>query len=385
MSFRSVQQAIAAIQAGNVEEGERLLRLALKMTLEAHWKALAYLWLGHVAKDDQARLEYYNAALATEPNNAQIRQYVDNWMVAHLMPPAPAEQPGAISGPIQTIPPEPATLPETGPLKDPGIGGGAVVPPPAGYNIVGIFGGPNGAGTGFFVTTDGLLVTTRFVVGGMESLTIELEPGYQVAGRVVRSFPETDVAFVHITEPVKIQLLPMMQFRIPEDMAFIITSYSGQSVRGRRRSTNRPMNNHWFPTDVAQLPDAGGCAVLDERQQLVGMMTRNTSSTSNLTYGIHIAAIRAWAEAVHKEMSDGGRTYCPHCGTACRAGVVGGYYCEACGSILPESEHIPRRFQTGFQGLYQVHHPVACARCNATVGFLNGACLRCGYKPEPKK
>ena len=63
--------------------------------------------------------------------------------------------------------------------------------------IVGIRGGPNGPGSGFFLTASGIIVTTRFVVGGNESATVEFEPGHQLEARVVRSFPDIDVALLY--------------------------------------------------------------------------------------------------------------------------------------------------------------------------------------------
>src|SRR5690606_4284328 len=58
---------------------------------------------------------------------------------------------------------------------------------------VGIVGGPNGKGSGLFVTRDGLIATTRYVVGSEESLTIQLASGQTLAGRVLRAFPQFDL------------------------------------------------------------------------------------------------------------------------------------------------------------------------------------------------
>jgi hypothetical protein len=72
------------------------------------------------------------------------------------------------------------------------------------------------------------------------------------------------------------------------------------------------------------------------------------------------------------------RAYCPDCGSLSKAIAAGGYYCEVCGSVSPQAEQVQRVWRPQMAGYYHEHSRLGCMYCNATVGFYNNACLRCG-------
>jgi hypothetical protein len=148
-------------------------------------------------------------------------------------------------------------------------------------------------------------------------------------------------------------------------------------VRGIRRPTRRTLGPQWFPTDITDVPDAGGCPIMDDRQYLVGMLTRNTTSNSDHCYGLHIAAIRQCLETFRQETT-AQRVYCPHCGSYVQAPVGGGHYCEACGAVTPRSEGLVRVPNPQTARYYMEYGRMPCIHCNAQAGFYNGTCLRCG-------
>lgn len=247
--------------------------------------------------------------------------------------------------------------------------------------IAAIIGGPNGTGTGFFVAKEGLLATTRYVVGGETQLTVELQSRQQIIGYVVRSYPEYDLALVYVQQPV-MTLMPVSNLLpVPDLTPLTAISFSGAVVRGSRRSMpRRVLASHWFPTDMVGGPDAGGSPILDSDQRLLGMLTTNTSGTSGYVYALHIAAIQQLVEAFRQESSSGGRTYCPHCGYSSRALTAGGYYCESCGALSSAAEALPVRvYQPHMRSYYEQQAGMPCARCQSTVGYHKNACLRCGY------
>jgi hypothetical protein len=410
MSIRNVEQGIAAIQVGNVEEGARLLRIALKsQEVNGSMRGIACLWLAEVSPDVGSKRQYYEEALASDPNNAQIRQRVEGWMATQMPPPPPSipMPPSVTPRPQQpAAPPPPPGLPETGnlyqsqvvppgapvpmssfaprqpavsapasPSFQPQVGGGT-------YTVVGVIGGPNGPGTAFFVAREGLLATTRYVVGGMDQVTVQLDTGRQMAGHVVRAFPEVDLAFIYV-ELVVNDLIPVSPLpQLPDETPLTVVSYNGQMVRGRRRATKRVLSPQWFPTDITTVPDAGGCPVLDDRHYLVGMITRNATSTSSYVHGLNIGTIRQMVEIFRQETMSGNRLYCPHCGSYSQAPAGGGYYCEICGALTPQAERVVRFPQPQTDHFYREHSRMSCMYCNATVGFHKGACLRCGRAPS---
>jgi hypothetical protein len=411
MPSQNVEQGIAAIQAGRVDEGARLLKIALgEPDVTGTLRAIACLWLAETSADQQSRKTYYTQALDADPGNAQVRQRYDAWMTTQLMPPTqPPAPPQTVPMPPSAPPPQPTALPGAGTLfqpqtlpgqsssfaptqpnpyapattPQPGSIGPVIQPPTASanYRIAAVIGGPNGTGTAFFVAREGLLATTRYVVGGLDQLTIQLETGRQLPGYVIRAFPELDLAFIYI-EQATTDLIPVTPLpSVPDDVSLTIVSASGQTARGKQRKTKRTLGPQWFPTDITTLPDAGGCPVLDDRHYLVGMITRNTTSTSSYVFGLHINVIRQFVETFRQETLSGSRVYCPHCGCYSQAAASGGYYCEVCGGITPQAEQLVRFRQPQTDRFYQEFSNFTCMYCGATVGAHKSACLRCGRTP----
>ena len=406
-AFRTLQQGIAAIQAGNVTEGARLVRLALRdSTLSREGQALGNIWLAEVATSKEEKLKFYNRALEVDPTNTFAQQHSARLLTPpesappppptlpetppNSPPPSPVYRPeNIVMQNVGPTPPPPPTLPQQRIPEVPSMSTSQVIPitnfeEPAQNlattsQIVGIAGGPNGPGSGFFVARDGIIATTRFVVGGLDYVTVQFENGQEQTGRVVRSFPDMDVAFVHIDQRAD-QLLPVSPFpNIPENTALTILCHQGLTVSGMRRETGRMMAPQWFPTDIVQVPDAGGGPVFDEHHYVVGMITRNISSNAAYVYGIHIAAIRRCLEIFIGEMrTSTNRVYCQSCGHVSEAAARGGYYCDNCGSTMPFALNTTRVRTPQIAALYEENEPRACSNCGARVGYFQGQCLRCG-------
>jgi hypothetical protein len=394
-----MEQGIAAIQVGNLTEGARLLRIALKSNmLTGSLRATACLWLAETNPDAEFKRTCYQDALAADPDNQDAKQRLAT-LLASQLPPTPIPQPAS----AYTPPPAPLTYgppavaPGTGQLGSstsvPGSGpsapaqpaaAGTIQPTPT-YQIAGVIGGPNGPGTAFFVMREGVLATTRYVVGGLEHVTIELENRRQLLGRVVRSYPEFDLAFVVVEQQVSdlMSISPLRQ--VPDHARLRAVSYGGQAASGKKRATKRILAAQWFPTDIRQPPDAGGNPVFDDNNYLLGMLTKNIDRSSGCVYGLHITAINRFVEQFRQEMNTNRKVvYCPGCGALSQAAAEGGYYCEICGSILPQSRNITRLPQPQFVGFYVVNDRITCTHSGANVGFHNGKCLRCGQAPTAK-
>ena len=386
-SIRSLQQGIAAIQAGHLQEGARLIKIALRdEMLTGSLRATAYMWLANTTEDHQQKINYYTEALTADPNNDLAKQ----WLAELMKPPVntPLAQPPPPPGySAQTTYGGGGGTPTTQPIKPvtgPLVPENQAMTPS--YHIVGILNGPNGPGSGFFVARNGMIVTTRYVVGGMESVIVELETRRQIQGRVVRSYPDMDIAFVYIEQPVN-DLLPVSPFPTIADNAPLNgITHGGVMVSGRKRETSRSMASHWFPTDIDHLPDAGGCPVFDERHFVVGMLTRNDTNMAAYVHGVYISAITRCLDNFFQEMqTHRDRIYCHSCGNVSRAAVAGAFYCESCGTTMPFAENIQRVSTPQMAVYYQENNPAACTNCGARVGFHNGLCLRCGVAGSPSR
>ncbi|NWF70264.1 MAG: hypothetical protein HXY40_14350 [Chloroflexi bacterium] len=389
MPFRDIEQGIAAIQAGKKEEGARLLRIALRNELvTGNVRAVTLIWLAETSDDRQFKIGCYNDALLAEPGNEQAKQRL-GILLAATLPPAPAAPAApaypAPSAPQPAPPPRysesgyPASVATTMPIT-PQPANSAQAAQHSAYRVCAVIGGPNGAGSGFFITRDGLLATTRYVVGSAETVTIEVEAGRQVSGRVVRSYSEMDLAFVMLVAPMTTEVMPITSAaQVADNTTLVALTASGQRLTGRQRPTKRLLAPHWFPTTIEKLIDAGGNPVFDDRNYLVGMLTRNSSRSSQHLFGLHINAIlRALEYYVNELRADANRVYCPACGGLSRAPSVRGFYCEYCGTVLPHASEITRFPVAQADTLYGENNVSACPHCGSRSGIYGDRCLRCG-------
>ena len=137
------------------------------------------------------------------------------------------------------------------------------------------------------------------------------------------------------------------------------------------------MAAHWIPTTTTRLIDAGGNPIFDERNYLVGMMTKNTSRTSGHMFGVHVAAIRQKVDQYVREAQAEKRIYCPECGNASRAAGAGFFYCEQCGGITPPARAM-QRYPIPQADAYYESGRICCVVCGSTAGLYQNTCLRCG-------
>lgn len=400
MPFRSIEQGIAAIQQGNLDEGARLIRIALKsQEIQGSVRATAYLWLAETVQDPQGKIECYNQALAVDPNNQHARQRIAQLLSTGLpssqaTPQQPAQpQPGySAQQPAQPTIQQQGFVPQYPAQQNPvpGMQSTQQAQPSYGqqprhnpntlYRTVGIYEGPNGPGTGIIITREGLVATTRFVVGGEQHVTVELEAGNRFAGQVVRAFPQIDLAFVHTGLSVN-QLLPAAPTPvIMDNTPLVAVAHNGQVMQGQKRATKSQIKPEWFPTTIADMADAGGNPVFDNRNMLVGMLTNNANRSSAYVFGLNINVVYRHAEQYMQEMQTGVKVvYCPHCGHLSRAGGAGAFYCEVCGGTLPAAQNVARYQMPHMAAYYNENSHRACPRCKARVGYYDSKCLRCGH------
>lgn len=370
MSHRILEMGINAVQKGSHAEGGRLIRIAIKEgSLSPQMRAVAYLWLGETQSDPQQKRTSYGEALAADPGNAEARQRLASLLTAQL----PSSSP---------INPQTQQTLQMSPVQATSQANTAAQPLPTnGINIadhVGhVIGGPNGPGTAFFVSQDGLMATTRYVVGGVQRVTVELHIGRQMQGTVVRSYTDLDLALIHIDHNPG-SLLPITPLpRVPDQTPLTIVTYNGEVIKSAERPTNRVMAAHWIPTTAAKLLDAGGNPIFDERNYLVGMMTKNTSRTSGHMFALHVSAIRRMLDTFVREARAESRVYCPECGNASRAVGAGFFYCEQCGSTTPQARNMTRYPIPQAEAYYETGR-IRCTVCGSMAGIYNNQCMRCG-------
>jgi hypothetical protein len=425
MTVHNLQTAIDLVKAGNRTEGARLLRFVLRDNdLTPEQRASAWLWLAKTTDVIDEQISYYQSVLQIVPNHPEARHHLQELTKANLppipptipevSPPPPPPPPRLPEEREKPIPPTTWTQPvrqvkpsvETSTVRAVGYNDlstpttptdlGRPVEKPTSqieagqgavqgtlHRTVGISNGSNIEGTGFFVSLDGIVATTRHVVGGGNTrVYYEVSGGRREQGVVVRSFPQFDLAFVQ-TQLKLTQLLPMSDAdNIPDNMPLTVITYSKRSTNGHKRATTSTFKREWFPTTFDVLGDAGGNPVFDERGILVGMLTANASRTAPYVFGLHISVILSLLEQYQRERTANPKApYCGSCGCLSVAGSQGGFYCEHCGAILSHAQTGRQRFVIPeMTKLYGETIEPPCLMCGSTSGKHNGKCLRCGYQ-----
>jgi hypothetical protein len=370
MMSRNLEQGIQALQGGYREEAARLIHLALRDDpMPPQTRAIALMWLAETTDDASYKVSCYQQAAQADPANQDIGLRLQYWQAqlgaqAPTAPVAPAPQQNtrqvapsqAASIQIQTV-----------------------------QNSVGIIDVPGGRGSGFFVSQNGLIATTRTLVGSDERVTVMLADGRQLEGRVVRSFPLLDLALVQVNAGVQ-QLLPIASsLAIEDDTPLIAVVHPDSGIRASKRSTRHATAPYWIPTLFKEMPDGGGNPIFNAQNRLVGMLTRNALRTTPYLYGLHIHQIMESVEQYGQELQQvSGRNsvYCYTCGNISLAPAYGGSYCEVCGTTLPYAAEIQRRPDPATAALYSNPNSSPCPNCGVQAGFYRNACLRCGYAPE---
>lgn len=90
-----IEQGIADIQAGQVQQGAQLLATALKdEALDDKLRSTALLWLAETTRDARQKRSYYNQALKADPDNEQARARLAEMSAPPSVPP-PNQPPDA--------------------------------------------------------------------------------------------------------------------------------------------------------------------------------------------------------------------------------------------------------------------------------------------------
>lgn len=394
MSLRAYELGTTAIRAGSLAEGARLLRIALKSgDLAPGVQALAYLWMAETSPEIEFKRRAYQSAVRAEPTNAEARTRLEALPAPAALPPSPSEAGGgggyaeqAASGAAPaaqafSLTPAPSGRGEQNPaptLAAMILGGAAAnapIPVTSARDLTAaVLDGPNGRGTAFFIHPQGILATTRFVVGGQTAVTLEAN-GRRVQATIIRAFPELDLALLRADLNLASAWPTTPADRIPDEAALTAIPSDGQPLGGFQRPTRRAMADHWIATSFDTLPDAGGAPLFDGSNYLVGMLTRDTSRNADHLFALHIHAIvRALQMTLNAPAS--ASAYCPSCGSGSGAISQGLYYCETCGAVSPTAQQVRRAPLPAMEAYFPRAAP--CPRCTSPAGSHNGRCLRCG-------
>jgi serine protease Do len=138
--------------------------------------------------------------------------------------------------------------------------------------------GSNGAGSGFFVTSDGLVVTNAHVVRNESSVTVTTSSGKSIQSSTIYADEDRDLAFIKVTGTNYPVL--RLQTRPPNPGADVIAIGSPLSEQLTNSVTKGVVSgvrhgNHgtWIQTDTAMNPGNSGGPLLNTSGEVVGVNT----------------------------------------------------------------------------------------------------------------
>lgn len=232
-----------------------------------------------------------------------------------------------------------------------------------------------GMGSGFYVKTNGLIVTNRHVVGYERDVTVQTTDGKQLIGRVLRSYPEIDLAFIrvqgssHFIPP----FCPPGMVRVGQSVLVIGNplGLANTLTRGIISAINREiMGNIYLQTDAAINPGNSGGPLFNDLGEIIGVATMGIGSNQGLNFAVPIEFVRTRMEQFILEESRvqfGQGIYCNICGYF----SIGGAHCPNCGVSLPNNslnqKNIPNSIQQN-----------QCQNCGKMLISGDQFCSACG-------
>lgn len=312
---REIDTALYELQHGHTEPArERLRRIIRTPSNPRQDRAQAWVALADAFFTTVEKRVCLTMAMELDPQNPEAYKRLSRL----TMPPPPGMAPPRPTAPLSALP-------------------RAAKTPLVGYfPTIGIFDGPNGAGTGFFVTEGGLVATTRHVVGGCLNVTLEFSPGQRARGSVVWSSATIDLALIETQYSVSSLMNLASGVSVLTDQYVTAHFYGNQAIQGRGRASHSRIPEGWFGTDIESVWDAGGSPITNRDNAVIGMLTRNHTRSSAALFGLSLATILAYAQRVESRLMDSlPRRYCPSCGQSAWM-ELNAFYCHHCGASFSE-------------------------------------------------
>lgn len=165
-----------------------------------------------------------------------------------------------------------------------------------------------GAGSGFIIREDGVILTNAHVVEGADQVTVKLKDGRGFDGRVLGQDPVTDVAVIKIeAEALPAVMLGDSEQLQPGEWAIAIGNPLGLDntvTVGIISATGRTSSEVGVPdkrvgfiqTDAAINPGNSGGPLLNARGEVIGMNTAIIGGAQGLGFSIPINTAQRLAE-----------------------------------------------------------------------------------------
>lgn len=197
----------------------------------------------------------------------------------------------------------------------------------------------NGSGTGFYLLSENVVVTNYHVVNGSLWVSIEGQDKNRHLAEVIYVNPGKDIAFLRadkLPKPVKTVLTnhnnitstrnKVLVLGYPFGMPFTVTE-------GIISNPNQIINgSNYIQTDAAINPGNSGGPIINEKGELIGIVTSKFTEADNMGFAIPIETLREELE-ICNELNDTLTIGCSSCNGLIYEKTA---YCPNCGRDIDE-------------------------------------------------
>lgn len=197
----------------------------------------------------------------------------------------------------------------------------------------------NGSGTGFYSLQDHVVVTNYHVVSGCLSVSVEGQDRNRYLAKVVYINQGKDIAFLQVEnlpKPVETIRIKHNNETISRDKVLVLGYPYGMPFTVTEGIVSNPRQvidgRNFIQTDAAINPGNSGGPVINEKGELVGIVTSKFSDADNMGFAIPMETLREELEIV-SELSGKFTLGCPSCNGLIEEKTE---YCPNCGNDIDE-------------------------------------------------
>jgi len=196
---------------------------------------------------------------------------------------------------------------------------------------------PNGAGTGFYLKNEGIIVTNFHVISGVKEVIISGVNKDKVLAKVLYSDPMYDLAFIEANN-VDISGVELTESNVNEGEQIIAIGHpyglKYTVTQGIVSKAERLHNNiNYIQLDAAINPGNSGGPSINENGEIVGVNTFIIAGGNNLGFALPVSYLKE-AITEFKNLNEQVSIRCHSCSTVLLEADIEGKYCNNCGAKL---------------------------------------------------
>lgn len=197
----------------------------------------------------------------------------------------------------------------------------------------------NGSGTGFYSLQDKIIVTNYHVISGSLEVSIEGQDKNRYLAKVVYANQGKDIAFLKakdLPKPTETILTKHHGETASRDKVIVLGYPFGMPFTVTEGIVSNPRQiidgGHFIQTDAAINPGNSGGPVINEKGELIGIVTSKFSDADNIGFAIPMETLREELEII-SELADDFTIGCCSCNGLIEEKTS---YCPNCGNDIDE-------------------------------------------------